>query len=49
MANKVAIELKQHFEERLMRNLTKKEIAFVSWVAEKSFAQSNSLNRLPEK
>jgi hypothetical protein len=45
MGNKVAIELKEHFEERLMRNLTDKEIAFVSWVAEKSHPHVNEVQK----
>lgn len=49
MPNKVAIELKEHFEERLLRNLTDEEIAFVSWIAEKTYTPTNDLDLLYEK
>ena len=49
MVNKVTTELKRDFEERLMRNLTEKEIAFVSWMAEQTYNQSNDFNLIGQK
>ncbi|WP_155995062.1 hypothetical protein [Tuberibacillus calidus] len=49
MVSKVEEELKRDIEEKLMRSLTEKELALVSWIAEQSNTQDTTLHMCSDK